>query len=329
MFKTFFFAILWAVVSARWKGGDLKMWADYKTTFNMQLKDAEEAARYQCFQKNLDLVHSFNADESDGATYSLNQFAHMCHDEFHKSYKGLIIPNNRTRKFQPLSVLGDVDVKAASNSQVDWRKKGAVTHVKNQGQCGSCWAFSAVGNMEGLNAIKTGKLVELSEEELVQCSGDEGNLGCQGGIMDKAFEWVAENGGIDTEEDYPYTSGQGLKGQCKTAKKSHVSATFSGHVDISDDEDEMAAWVMKHGPVSVAVDAGPKWQLYNGGIKTSCFAGRLDHGVLVVGYGTEDDVPYWIIKNSWGPMWGEAGYIRLKRGRNCNGVAENACSAKL
>jgi len=302
------------------------LWTDHKVRHGLKFNAAEEAGRFKCFSRNVDLVDTYNTQEDDGAFYELNQFAHFCHTEFSAHYKGLLMPENHTRN--PIMMPAN-EAKLFAAKAIDWRTKGAVTHVKDQGQCGSCWAFSAVGNMEGLNFLRTGTLVELSEEELVQCAGSTGNEGCNGGLMDNAFDWVAKNGGIDTEADYPYTSKSGTGGACKEAKLQDVAAKFSGHVDIASDEEQMAAWVAQNGPLSIAVDAGPMWQMYSKGIKKSCYAGTVDHGVLIVGFGEEKGIPYWIVKNSWGAGWGEQGYIRIRRGKNCNNIKKNPSSAKI
>merc|ERR1711975_17313 len=196
---------------------------------------------------------------------------------------------------------------------------GAVTPVKNQQQCGSCWAFSSTGSLEGAMFVATGKLISLSEEDLVQCNSITDH-GCQGGLMDNAFNWVQQNG-ICSEAAYPYTSGGGTTGSCKKGCSPVVSIT--GHTDVpSRDESALQAAVSKQ-PVSVAIEADKSaFQLYSGGILDNSACGtNLDHGVLVVGYGT-DGKDYWKVKNSWGATWGEQGYIRMVRDKNQCGIAQ-------
>lgn len=159
----------------------------------------------------------------------------------------------------------------------------------------------------------------------MQCAKN-GNMGCNGGLMDNAFQWVISNGGIDSESDYPYTSGTGITGSCKTAKESKHVAKFSAYKDVSKSETAMATFVAASGPLAVAVDAESGWQTYSGGIMKTCTGKQLDHGVLVVGYGVDASVDYWIVKNSWGASWGESGYIRLQRGTNQCGINQDPSS---
>eukprot|EP00178_Gracilaria_changii_P005491 TRINITY_DN1906_c0_g2_i2.p2 TRINITY_DN1906_c0_g2~~TRINITY_DN1906_c0_g2_i2.p2 ORF type:complete len:281 (+),score=49.67 TRINITY_DN1906_c0_g2_i2:33-845(+) len=256
----------------------------------------------------------------DGALFGINQFADLCADEF-KSHHNLRIGNttNEYFKFTPAQV-------AAAAGSVDWRQKGAVTAIKNQGMCGSCWSFSATGNMEGQVFLKTGTLKGLSEEELVQCSHN-GDMGCNGGLMDNAFQWVIQNNGIDSESDYPYTSGSGRTGTCDNSKLKNVAAKISSYKNVMHSEAEMKAFVSSSGPLSIAVDAASGWQTYMGGIMKNCYGRSLDHGVLIVGYDTSASTPYWIVKNSWGASWGENGYIRLEYGTDQCGLTGSPCSS--
>jgi C1A family cysteine protease len=190
---------------------------------------------------------------------------------------------------------------------VDWVKEGVVTEVKNQLFCGSCWAFSTTGSIEGINALYTGKLVSLSEQELVDCDTSK-DQGCSGGFMDYAFDFVIKNGGLDTEADYNYWSVGGI---CNKLRMDRHVVTIDGFEDVPVNDEKALQKAVAVQPVSVAICADPL-QSYSSGIVDSCCK-ELDHGVLVVGYGEEDDVPYWLVKNSWGASWGENGYFRLKR----------------
>jgi hypothetical protein len=195
---------------------------------------------------------------------------------------------------------------------LDWVAKGAVTAVKNQGQCGSCWAFSTTGSLEGALFVATGKLTSLSEQDLVSCD-TKVDQGCSGGLMDNAYEFVMENGGICSEDAYPYTSGGGSSGTCQ--KSCSNVMTITGHTDVpSQDEDALKTAVSRQ-PVSVAIEADKSvFQLYKSGVFTSTSCGnQLDHGVLVVGYGTQDGTDYWKVKNSWGSSWGQNGYILMAK----------------
>uniref|UniRef100_A0A914VI13 Cathepsin L-like n=1 Tax=Plectus sambesii TaxID=2011161 RepID=A0A914VI13_9BILA len=210
-------------------------------------------------------------------------------------------------------------------SSVDWRQKGFVTPVKNQGKCGSCWAFSATGALEGQTKRKTGRLVSLSEQNLVDCSGSYGNKGCKGGWMERAFQYVINNGGINTENAYPY---EGIQSQCRFTRQ-FVGAVANGFVRIQRGNEGLLQYaVATAGPVAVAIDASPKsLHLYKGGIyyEPACSSVKLTHAVLVVGYGSENGKDYWLVKNSWGTTWGDRGYIRMARnqGNNC-GIATMA-----
>jgi cathepsin F len=202
----------------------------------------------------------------------------------------------------------------------DWRHKGAVNPVKNQAQCGSCWAFATVANIEGAGFVSTGKLVSLSEQELVDCDKATGDQGCGGGLPSNAFkDMVQHKFGLELEKAYPY---EARNGKCQAASSQEVSF-ISGWKPISTDEDQIAAALMQYGPLAIGINAGPM-QFYSGGIskpwKILCNPKKLDHGVAIVGFGVQDSTKYWTIRNSWGATWGEQGYYRIVRGTGACGL---------
>jgi C1A family cysteine protease len=206
---------------------------------------------------------------------------------------------------------------------VDWVKAGAVTPVKNQGQCGSCWSFSTTGALEGAYFNTYGTLPSFSEQQLVDCDNRKNggkDMGCNGGLMDNAFAWIEKNGGLCSEADYPYTSGDTkTAGTCQTTcdvVDNSVVTTFTD-VHPSNDVDMMTA--LSKQTVSIAIEADQQaFQLYKSGVFTGTCGTNLDHGVLTVGYGTLDGQDYYKVKNSWGATWGDDGYILLGRGDEFN-----------
>jgi len=264
-------------------------------------------ARYATFKKNLQFITQHNAGNSS-VVVGLNEFADMNNEEFGLKMKGYKHQERPTYR-----ALNEVTL-AEDNlaDSIDWSTKGAVTPVKNQGQCGSCWAFSTTGSTEGANFIKNGNLVSLSEQQLVDCAGSFGNQGCNGGLMDYGFEYIKKNG-ICTEASYAYTA---KTGTCKKTCKSAV--TITGFKDVAPKNEAQLKAAVAMGPVSVAIEADKSvFQFYKSGVMSSSLCGtQLDHGVLVVGYGTESGTDYWKVKNSWGATWGVAGYIMLGRGDN-------------
>jgi len=301
-------------------------WNDFKITHNKDYSDDDEDDRKAIFKQNLKKIQLHNYLHEKGLksyTLGVNEYADMEHSEFVKAMNGFSRNKTSFRKATFMGPLSAVELPAL----VDWRKDGFVTEVKNQGHCGSCWAFSTTGALEGQHKRQTGKLVSLSEQNLVDCSAGWGNHGCNGGLMDNAFEYIKENGGVDTEDAYPYL---GKEGNC-LYKRKDVGADDVGFVDIEEgNEDDLKKASALVGPISIAIDASHmSFQLYQSGvyIEDECSPERLDHGVLAVGYGTDEDTgaDYWIVKNSWGPTWGESGYIRMARNRkNQCGVATSA-----
>nr|CAI5834792.1 unnamed protein product [Callosobruchus analis] len=228
----------------------------------------------------------------------------MTHQEFLDLLKlqGLPVQPRNALKFDATGI--------EEKDEVDWRKEGAVTPIKNQGNCGSCWAFSAVGAVEGQFFRKNGTLVSLSAQELVDCATEEyGNKGCRGGLMDQAFDFIQDEG-IETDELYPY---RGYRGECDSSDT--FVTKVKSYVDLAD-EKEMAKAVSAKGPVAVAIDASDLASYSHGIVDET----NLNHGVLVVGYGSENGVNYWIVKNSWGSRWGDNGYFKLKRGVRACGI---------
>ncbi|XP_029348968.1 cathepsin L.1 [Echeneis naucrates] len=289
---------------------------------------SEEAHRKDIWLSNrrLVLVHNIMADQ-DIKSYRLGMtyFADLENEE----YKRLISQGCLGAFNTSLPHKGSAFLRLPEGSElpntIDWRDKGFVTGVKDQKECGSCWAFSTTGSLEGQNFRKTGKLVSLSEQQLVDCSGDYGNMGCGGGLMDNAFKYIQANGGIDTEESYPY---EAEDGQCRY-NPATIGAQCTGYVDVkSGDEDALKEAVATIGPVSVAIDASQiSFQLYSSGVydEPNCSSTELDHGVLAVGYGNKNNHDYWLVKNSWGLEWGDKGYILMTRNKhNQCGIATAA-----
>jgi len=293
----------------------------FKFTYGKNYPTAsEEQHRYEVFKNNLDFVNNFDS-KTRGFTVKMNHFGDLSVQEFSSIYNGMNItrqPTKRSMIVQKTKSQGDT---------VDWRTKGAVTGVKDQGQCGSCWSFSATGSMEGSCFLKNGNLVSLSEQNLVDCSTAQGNDGCQGGLMDQAFQYVISNNGIDTEDSYAYTATGPNQCQFQT---SNIGATISSYQDVSSGDEGALQTAAGQQPVSVAIDASHQsFQMYSSGVyyEPDCSTSQLDHGVLVVGYGTDDSSgsDYWIVKNSWGSDWGMSGYINMSRNKNNNcGIATSA-----
>ena len=285
----------------------------FTTEFNKSYDTEEEVAhRFNNFLHNLERVASHPDDSS--YTLGINTYADMSEDEFRDSvgggcfvepeYTGLYKRKTRCHPYVPESTSDLPD-------SMDWRDENAVTPVKDQGQCGSCWSFSATGSMEGAWAIANSDLISLSEQQLVDCSTSYGDMGCSGGLMDDAFEYAIDNG-MCSEEDDPYTA---ENAQCDSACKPVVQMSGCSDVASGNQMDLMAA--VANGPVSVAIEADtPTFQLYTSGIIDSVSCGtNLDHGVLVAGYGADEETGdlYWLVKNSWGVSWGDQGYVKIAR----------------
>jgi C1A family cysteine protease len=251
----------------------------------------------------------------------LNQFSHLTEDEWRDAVRLSTRPPN-LRRDGALRVHGEP--MHAAPSSIDWVSKGAVTPVKNQGQCGSCWSFSTTGAMEGAYFLAGNKLTSFSEQELVSC--DKSDNGCNGGWMDAAFTWIKKNGGITTEAAYPYTSSTGQTGSCKGTGGSVANSAPKGYVDVQADSVSALMDAVAQQPVSIAIQANQAaFQSYKSGVLTSSCGQQLDHGVLAVGYGTLNGVDYWKVKNSWGSSWGDDGYILIERSsKNLCGVLSAA-----
>ncbi|KAL6505466.1 hypothetical protein OROHE_022845 [Orobanche hederae] len=265
--------------------------------------------RFEVFKANVDHVHKVN---QMGKPYrlKLNKHADVTNQEFRNSYSSKI-KHHRTIRGGRTST-GFMHEKAGDLPEsVDWRKQGAVTGIKNQGNCGSCWAFSTVVGVEGINKIKTGNLVSLSEQELVDCEKD--NEGCNGGLIENAYEFIKEQGGLATETVYPYSA---RDMNCDAAKMNVPVVKIDGYENVPKNDENALMKAVANQPVSVAIDAGGSdMQFYSEGVFTGDCGTELDHGVAVVGYGaTADGTKYWTVKNSWGAEWGERGYIRMQRG---------------
>jgi len=268
----------------------------------------------------MDFIKSFN-DRKTGMKLAINEFADLTNSEFKSMYNGYKGGNSAVNL-----EINETDIGLPASW--DWRNEGAVTGVKNQGQCGSCWSFSTTGSTEGCHKIAGGDLVGLSEQNLMDCSDSYGNEGCNGGLMTAAMQYIIANKGIDTEASYPYKA---ENGKCHY-KADESGATLSSFVNVrAGSETDLQAKAYE-GPTSVAIDASHNsFQFYSSGVyyEPACSSTSLDHGVLVVGWGADNGKDYWIVKNSWGTSWGLEGYIWMSRFRNNNcGIATEATLPK-
>lgn len=296
-------------------------WRWWKQLHSKDYKDeSEEGLRRMVWGQNYHRIKEHNAG-NHSFTLALNEFADMTQEEFHQLY---LAPPREAKDMPVSGFLHKPQEGVKYASSMDWRSEGAVTSVKNQGQCGSCWAFSATGALEAQYKRSSGSLVSLSEQQLVDCSWKYGNAGCNGGLMDYAFKYV-KNSGLCSESDYPYL---GYVWRCKGSYCSAVTSC-SGYKDISSgSEDSLLDAVASVGPVSVAIDASTyQFQFYSSGVyyDQKCSSNNLNHGVLVVGYDSSNNQEYWIVKNSWGTSWGASGYISMaKNNNNMCGIASAA-----
>ena len=278
----------------------------------------EFLARYEVFRRNV--MDTFKEENSLYRT-GITKFSDLTKQEFAKIYLNLNYDAMAMANFEPTIV----KISNAAPAAYDWRDYGRVSPVKDQGSCGSCWAFSTIANLEGLYYAKKGVMKTFSEQMLVDC--DTSDSGCNGGLMEYAFTWLKKNG-VMLDSDYPY---KGTKQTCKSDKSKYVDMTVTGYKKLGSswstwsavDEDEVKEFLYETGPLAIALNADPL-QTYSSGIldktSTQCPTSGINHAVTLVGYGTENNVAYWIVKNSWGTSWGEKGYFRIRRGNGTCGV---------
>nr|XP_043637817.1 vignain-like [Erigeron canadensis] len=282
------------------------MYDRWRSHHKVQQKSQE---RFNVFKYNVQHVHKTNKMNMP-YKLELNKFADLTAHEMKIKYADSKIGHFMALQGPMKNNLTSFKYKDATNlpPKIDWRERNVVTPVKSQGQCGSCWAFSAVSAVESINAIKTGQLIELSEQQLVDC--DSASAGCDGGLMEPAFKFIVEHGGLATEESYPYTE---KHNPCDKSKFGHHSVTLSGQ-EYTDGTEEQLMKAVAHQPVSIAMETTENFFMYKEGIYTGPCGINNNHAMTIVGYDECPEGKYWIVKNSWGEGWGEKGYVRFQRG---------------
>ena len=307
-------AVVAVTAATNFSCGEYPSFTEWLTSQGKSYTSATEMDyRNSVYDANVVMIAQHNSGNSSW-TMGVNKFADLTAEEFAARYVGGLNIRTKSRGLRAHANLAPLNT-TANPTSVDWTTKGAVTPIKNQEQCGSCWAFSTTGSVEGAWFLAKGNLVSLSEQQLVDCSGPEGNQGCNGGLMDDAFQYIIDNKGITTEEAYPYTAQDGT---C-TSKGKPIAATLSGYKDVAANSEVALETAIVQQPVSVAVEADQSvFQFYSGGVMDSACGTQLDHGVLAVGYGVDTGKEYYKVKNSWGADWGEKGFIRLGRGAKFN-----------
>ena len=287
----------------------------------------EYLARFEVFKRSF---LSLNKNEKLSYKTGITKFSDLTYQEFAKTYLNLNYDAMAMVNFEPVSAKISNDAPAS----FDWREFNRVSDVKDQGSCGSCWAFATVANLEGLYAGEKGVIKTFSEQMLVDC--DTLDSACNGGLMEYAFTWLKNNGGIMLDTDYRYT---GYKSTCKSDKTKYVDMTVTGYKKLGSsystfspvDEDEVKEFLVQTGPLAVALNANPL-QRYTSGIldatSAQCPTSGINHAVTLVGYGTES-VDYWLVKNSWGKSWGESGYFRIRRGNGTCGINQYITTATV
>lgn len=296
---------LFGITNSLYLNETFSKFLDFTYRYNKVYDDNEIVLRYNIFEQNLNTINNHNS-QNHTWTMAINQFADMTPEEF-KSYT--LCYNSPKLDNVPRISFDNVFKPSLIDTpdQIDWTSKGAVTGVKDQGSCGSCWSFSTTGGVEGSYFLSTGDLKSFSEQQLVDCSTSYGNQGCQGGLMTDAFKYIQDNG-ICLESDYTYSA---MDGKCK---KCTVVTKIDSFIEIPTNNEDALKQAVSMQPVSVAIEADQgSFQFYSKGVMTSSCGTNLDHGVLAVGYGTLNGVDYWKVKNSWGENWGDSGYILLQR----------------
>jgi len=293
----------------------------WKVKYNKQYSTVEEeSTRFDNFKLTLDRITSRNA-QSSNAVFGLTKYSDMSPEEFKSTLLGYIQPEES----YDVGVLPSRPIEVPQT--LDWRTQNKVTPVKNQEQCGSCWAFSTVENIESMYCMKNNmdctQLAPLSVQEIVDC--DTTDAGCDGGDPPTAYAFVMSEGGLEDDSDYPYTAADGTCNFQSNLVK--VTITNWQYATQNSDESTMQSNLVAWGPLSICVDAEP-WQDYTGGVlMASDCSNQLDHCVQLVGYDMTQSTPFWIVRNSWGTDWGESGYIRLQYGQDTCGCADEATSA--
>jgi len=282
------------------KTTDLKsVYNQWKVDYQVNVGAAEDDFRFKVFSSTFGKIKEHNRLLGRTFDMGLNAFSHLTQEEFAATHLGYKAPKNQSRN---VAVLPTDNLQASA----DWTSK--MNAVKNQGQCGSCWAFSAIGALEGLHSLKKSNLQNLSEQELVDCSGSYGNMGCSGGLMDYAFQYVIDKKGIALTSAYPYKA---VDGSCKTGLARN--APITGFTDVKVNSAAALKAAIAQQPVAVAIEADTSvFQSYKSGVITGTACGTsLDHGVVAVGYNDAASPAYYNVRNSWGASWGDKGHVKI------------------